>query len=514
MVVPNMKDLIIKEEDTRLIYGYASVEILDRQKDMVPVETLQKAMLKYMERGAPLMYGHENKIIGKVINWNVTTSPDYDVPAVEITAMINKGYKVDDEVWELIKENKLTGFSIGGTAVKIGNAKMSDGSMARVLEEIELSEISVVVEPANQGAIISAMSIAKENISTPLSDEEVENIAKGIVKDILLENSMSTNIEKKKKKYPWKTCIADQKRSGHSAESANKICGSIKAKYGKAVGMVDYDEDFMMHQFILKDNAPNKPSTNYMETCVKHIQERGLDVDSKPFCAFLWLYYFKTPKEAEEWAESDEEPTPDMLSAHAIHRYFKYVMFNDEAKKAIEKYKLPDIEWYNKCVNGYEGAVDPNTACMFVWLTGDKKLIQKDYNESFPIVDKQIDEIKLYFVDLKKRLEQLVSIEKEIASCKSWAECMKTVGEHDNTFGKQRSQNICGVYRKSSGDSEVNCINCGSANITTELSKSIDGIVNDKYQLGVYKKISCADCKTAYEVFKWSDGHIEERLKK
>ena len=30
--------------------------------------------------------------------------------------------------------------------------------------------------------------------------------------------------------YPWPECIADQKKDGKSDESANKICGSIKAK--------------------------------------------------------------------------------------------------------------------------------------------------------------------------------------------------------------------------------------------------------------------------------------------
>ena len=32
--------------------------------------------------------------------------------------------------------------------------------------------------------------------------------------------------------YPWDKCIADQKKAGHSDESAQKICGFIKKKYG------------------------------------------------------------------------------------------------------------------------------------------------------------------------------------------------------------------------------------------------------------------------------------------
>ena len=35
--------------------------------------------------------------------------------------------------------------------------------------------------------------------------------------------------------YPWGQCEADQKKAGHDKESADKICGSIKAKYGETI---------------------------------------------------------------------------------------------------------------------------------------------------------------------------------------------------------------------------------------------------------------------------------------
>lgn len=38
--------------------------------------------------------------------------------------------------------------------------------------------------------------------------------------------------EKKDAAYPWDECIADQMKRGNSKEDAQRICGSIKAKYG------------------------------------------------------------------------------------------------------------------------------------------------------------------------------------------------------------------------------------------------------------------------------------------
>ena len=213
MIQKDLREIIVNNENDRMIEGYASVEILDRQNDIVPIETMEKAMLNYMKRGGLLMFGHENKPIGRVIQWNIEDNPSYNVPAVKIIGLINTGFQLDDQVWSLIQKKELKGFSIGGNAIKVGQAQMRDNTTARVLEEIELSEISVVTEPANQGAIISSVSIAK-NIN-------IEKIA-----DELMVN---------KKSYPWETCIRENTARYGSAKTARKVCGAIRSKYGKGV---------------------------------------------------------------------------------------------------------------------------------------------------------------------------------------------------------------------------------------------------------------------------------------
>ena len=45
--------------------------------------------------------------------------------------------------------------------------------------------------------------------------------------------SIGKETKTQEKDYPWGQCISDQKKSGSSDESAKKICGSIKAKYGE-----------------------------------------------------------------------------------------------------------------------------------------------------------------------------------------------------------------------------------------------------------------------------------------
>lgn len=430
MPVVNMSDIVIKEEDTRLIQGYASVEVLDRQSDMVPIDTMQKAMLKYMERGGLLLYGHENKPIGRVLNWVVKEEPRYGVPAVEIIGVINKGYKLDDEVWELIKDNKLTGFSIGGSATDIGFAKMDDGTEARLLKGIELSEISIVAEPANQGAVITGISMAKSYTKdfTDMSEDELGKAAQDIVKDVLFDMQK----DKKHKSYPWSQCIADQKRSGHSAESAKKICGYIKAKFGKMVGMVDTDEDYIMHEFILEKarggaNDIYAPTKEFMDACVlKAMDIEGNPKGARSLCAYIYRYYFNSnQREADDWAYnllSGEHPTQiteEMITAHNAHDYFKYRDKEKYIRSAIADGMFPPEDWFLKAVANYEGAESPYMAAIYLSTEPMAREFDKGNGEfKVPVIDGVLAEVRTLYPSLYKAMGDMEVVMKRLVGAK------------------------------------------------------------------------------------------------
>lgn len=446
-----MTEIVVKEEDTRLVKGYASVEILDRQRDMVPVDAMQKAMLKYMERGGLIMYGHMNKPVGKVLSWEVKEEPSYGVSAVEIIAQINKGYKIEDEVWDMIKSHKLTGFSIGGTATEVGEAKLVDGSQARVLKAIELSEISIVVEPANQGALINAVSIAKANNEIEVEDSNIDSIAESIVKNILFENEIVKG-EVNKKSYPWKKCISDQKKNGYSDKSAQKICGSIKAKYGKGVGMLDYNEDFIMHTFIIEKAGQNvqgdykaRPSKMFMESCIpKAIEaENGDEASARRLCGFIFYYHFGGRLlEAEDWAMSGTISN-DMILHHNIHSYFAYQHKSNTVSDNLENGNFPSIEWMEKCVSGYEGKELPERACVYIWNSHYYN-IGKDDNIAVPIVDADIQAMKLYFPSILKKIDVMIEVMKPFHGFKNFADCMHKIGKGSKKYSEEVKRKICG----------------------------------------------------------------------
>lgn len=107
-----------------------------------------------------------------------------------------------------------------------------------------LSSIAFTNDPFIQGMVpIAAVrscgdplrALADAKVAAAISDEQAAEIGAAYYATLM---EAGTELAK----YPWKTCIADQKKAGHSQESAEKICGYIKKKYGKSSERAEGDE--------------------------------------------------------------------------------------------------------------------------------------------------------------------------------------------------------------------------------------------------------------------------------
>lgn len=156
-----MSEIVIANEDKRYIAGWASVEILDMQNDIVPVSELTKAFLTLMDRGAHIIYGHKNYPVGKIIQWEVKEHPVSKALGVYMIVKINSGYEADDMVWNLIKQGKLRGFSIGGKGRSERTYLEKNGvkTEVKILKNIQLNEVSIVDVPANPLAMIDQVAM-------------------------------------------------------------------------------------------------------------------------------------------------------------------------------------------------------------------------------------------------------------------------------------------------------------------------------------------------------------------
>ena len=226
----DIQDLIIKDEDHRLIEGWATVEIVDRQGDLVPVDAMKEAFINFMSNGGLLMKDHKNKPVGKVLWWGLEKKEGSDIDGIKLIGEINKNGLLADETWHEIQGKVLRGFSIGGRTLDKDVVVNKSGERVNVLKKIELNEISLVGEPANPLALFTGASLAKGNYS------EGEDVDPNNESTRFFDGAEDTIVRKfLKASYPWDECIADQEKRYGSKEKAQKICGAIRSRYGKSV---------------------------------------------------------------------------------------------------------------------------------------------------------------------------------------------------------------------------------------------------------------------------------------
>ena len=141
------------DKERRIVSGFASLDNLDKQMDIVTAEASMAAFAKF--RGN-IREMHQPLAVGKMVNFKEDKYFDPDSKkfyrGVFVSAYVSKGAQ---DTWEKVLDGTLTGFSIGGRMNKWddGYDEKSD-SQIRIIKDYDLIELSLVDSPANQFANI------------------------------------------------------------------------------------------------------------------------------------------------------------------------------------------------------------------------------------------------------------------------------------------------------------------------------------------------------------------------
>ncbi|WP_457556328.1 HK97 family phage prohead protease [Candidatus Pyrohabitans sp.] len=153
-----VQDIQVIDEEKRIAKGWASVEIVDLEGDVISIDAFKKIMDVYLKRGGPILDEHTHKHVGKTLSYEFKEKNGR--PGVLLTFQIFKDYSIDDQVWEEIKSGKKRGLSVGFKPLE--QVQKCTPEMCRnEIKEIELFEVSVVQMPANPEATIEAVASAK-----------------------------------------------------------------------------------------------------------------------------------------------------------------------------------------------------------------------------------------------------------------------------------------------------------------------------------------------------------------
>jgi hypothetical protein len=163
------------DKERRVVSGFASLDNLDKQDDIVTAEASMDAFAKF--RGN-IREMHQPLAVGKMVSFKADKYFDPDSKkfynGVFVSAYVSKGAQ---DTWEKVLDGTLTGFSIGGRMNKWddGFDEKSDKAI-RIIKQYDLIELSLVDSPANQFANI--VSVEKvDGVDIVKGDETVlENV--------------------------------------------------------------------------------------------------------------------------------------------------------------------------------------------------------------------------------------------------------------------------------------------------------------------------------------------------
>jgi hypothetical protein len=163
------------DKERRVVSGFASLDNVDKQDDIVTAEASMEAFAKF--RGN-IREMHQPLAVGKMVSFKADKYFDPESKkfynGVFVSAYVSKGAQ---DTWEKVLDGTLTGFSIGGRMNKWdeGFDEKSDKAI-RIIKQYDLIELSLVDSPANQFANI--VSVEKvDGVNVIKGDETVlENV--------------------------------------------------------------------------------------------------------------------------------------------------------------------------------------------------------------------------------------------------------------------------------------------------------------------------------------------------
>ena len=168
------------DQERRIVSGFASLDNLDKQNDIVTTEASMAAFAKF--RGN-IREMHQPVAIGKMINFKEEKYFDPEskkfYKGVYVSTYISKGAQ---DAWEKVLDGTYTGFSIGGRMNKWDDAydEKSDSTI-RIIKDYDLVELSLVDSPANQFA--SIMSVEKVDGIDMIKGDGIDTVIENVFYD-------------------------------------------------------------------------------------------------------------------------------------------------------------------------------------------------------------------------------------------------------------------------------------------------------------------------------------------
>ena len=219
-------DFTILKSDELMIGGYASIEIVDKQNDLITLNALNTAVKKFMDdkKFRNVMTNHSNVQVGEVVdsyrdkNGKLWKSEVDDV-GFFVVIKLRDDIEKAKEVGRGIRKGTLRSFSIGGQALQKVKKSHDELGEYNEISKLELHEVTICEKGINPEA---KFDILKQDIGDEKMSDKLEKALNEL--DTLLkeveslkgdeEESMDSNSDMKENaEYMEMTDDADEKEA-------------------------------------------------------------------------------------------------------------------------------------------------------------------------------------------------------------------------------------------------------------------------------------------------------------
>ena len=179
----------ILKSDNLVIGGYASIEIVDKQNDLITLEALEEAVKKYMEeeKYRNVMSNHSNVQVGEVIEKyrdsnGVLHKTSVDDVGFYVVIKMRDDIEKAKEISRGIRKGTLRSFSIGGQAISKRQRKSEEFGEYNEIEKLELHEVTVCEKGINPEAKFDILKMEEKEMSEKLEKalEELNGLMKQV----------------------------------------------------------------------------------------------------------------------------------------------------------------------------------------------------------------------------------------------------------------------------------------------------------------------------------------------
>jgi len=224
---------ILKSSDELMIGGYASIEIVDKQNDLITLKALNEAVKKFMEQKSfrNVMTNHSNVQVGEVVDtyrdktgrlWKTEVDDVGFFVVIKLRDDIEKAKEINRG----IRKGSLRSFSIGGQALKKVKKSNSELGQYNEISKLELHEVTICEKGINPEAKFDILKQEKgEQEMTDKLEKALEEL------DTLLKEVNSLRKEEDKE------MMMDEKES---------MMGEKESMMGEKESMMDEKMEEMM----------------------------------------------------------------------------------------------------------------------------------------------------------------------------------------------------------------------------------------------------------------------------